>query len=34
LPVVENQREVLILQRAKFDEEMVVFEEAELLPLI
>ena len=34
LPVVENQREVLILQRTKFKQELVFLLESKFLPLI
>ena len=34
LAVVEDEGQVLVFEGAKFDEEMVVFEEAELFPLI
>lgn len=34
LPVVEDEGKVMVFEGAKFDEEVVVFEEAELLPLI
>ena len=34
LAVVEDEGKVLVFEGAKFDEEMVVFEEAELFPLI
>jgi hypothetical protein len=34
LAVVENEGKVLVFEGAKFDEEMVVFEEAELFPLV
>lgn len=34
LPVVEDEGKVLVFKGAKFDEEMVVFYEAKLFPLI
>lgn len=34
LAVMEDEGKVLVFEGAKFDEEMVVFEEAELFPLI
>jgi len=34
LAVMEDEGQVLVFEGAKFDEEMVVFEEAELFPLI